>query len=99
MAEMVGDGDEVVFGIAGFCFDFWGNFFPPSISLCPVRAAIYRLWSPLAGRLPRALSIASAPTLSGCGDGGRPRRARVTARWGQTGDVTDRPGLSVGLVL
>jgi len=36
MAEMVGDGDEVIFGIPGFffpAFDFWG-IFSSSISLC-----------------------------------------------------------------
>ena len=63
MAEMVGDGDEVVFGILRILIfsplSIFGEFFPLQFHC----AAIYRPWSPLAGRLPRALSIASAATL------------------------------------
>jgi hypothetical protein len=97
MAEMVGDGDEVVFGIFGgenFLLWILGDF-SSSVSLCPCVQLYVRLW--FAGRLPRALSIASAllrRLICACGG----RRAAVPhscdCKTGPPSDVIHGPDVS-----
>jgi len=95
MAEMVGDGDEVIFGIPGFffpAFDFWGIFSSSaSISLWPVCVQLYIAPGRRSPVVFLELYLSPLPRRSGCGDGGRPRRAGVTASWDPPGDVIDGP--------